>query len=545
MSPASDGLSMPRIIECLTMQRRDFLRLSGPVAAALAWRQLFAIITPTQPVLECWTESADVFTLGVASGEPLPSSVVIWTRLAPKPLQADGGMPPQPVPVRWEVANDPRFAQIVRQGEALALPGRAHSVHVEVQGLESDRIYHYRFIAAGQASSVGRTRTAPDPDARVQRLRLALGSCQHYEQGYFTAHRDIARSDVDAVVFVGDYIYETDTIARGRLRRHVSGLMDDLSLDRFRVHHASYKLDADLRACHEAHPWLLTWDDHEVRNDYDGDHDNFGMSTEELLKVRTDGYRAYFEHLPISPTRAPVGANAQMHTRYSWGRLADIWLLDTRQYRSEQACTSFPKSFWRDKMLWHCDATAAPERTMLGHEQEQWLARSLATSRGAWRIIAQSTQMTPGTFKPPGAEALLYSDGWDAFPAARQRLMTAIAQPRVPDVVVLSGDVHRHVAGNLRLNPNDPQSAIIASEFATSSISSSALSEFLHGWMKASNPDLLYLRGDERGYALIDVTPEQMRCDFKGTAHPVRADSRFHTQASYVVERGVAGPRQA
>jgi alkaline phosphatase D len=344
---------------------------------------------------------------------------------------------------------------------------------------------------------------------------------------------------------VGDYIYETNVNERARMRRHVSGLAQDLSLERFRVHHASYKLDADLRACHEAHPWLLTWDDHEVRNDYDGDHDNFGMSVDELLQVRARGYQAYFEHLPISPTRAPVGPNAQMHTRYSWGRLADIWLLDTRQYRSEQACTGLPKSFWKDKMLWHCDATAAAERSMLGRGQEHWLAESLAASRGAWRIIAQSTQMSPGTFKPPGADALLYSDGWDAFPAARERLMAAIAQPRVPDVVVLSGDVHRHVAANLRLHPTDPQSPIIASEFAASSISSRGLSEFLNGWMKRSNPDLLHLRGDERGYALIDVSPEQMRCDFRATAHPVLADARFHTQASYVVERGVAGPRKA
>lgn len=527
------------------MQRRDLFRLSGPLAAWLAWRQLFAITTAGQPVLNTWTASDEVFTLGVASGEPLPASVVIWTRLAPKPLQPDGGMPAQPVPVRWELAHDPRFARIVRQGEALALPERAHSVHVEVDGLESDRIYHYRFIAAGQVSSVGRTRTAPDPEARVQRLRLALGSCQHYEQGYFTAHRDIARADVDAVVFVGDYIYETDAHARDRLRRHVSGLQDELSLERFRVHHASYKLDADLRACHETHPWLLTWDDHEVRNDYDGEHDNFGMSVEQLLQVRAHGYQAYFEHLPISPRRAPVGPNAHLYTQYSWGRLADIWMLDTRQYRSEQACTGLPHSFWKDKLLWHCDATAGPERTMLGRDQEHWLSRSLATSRGAWRIIAQSTQMSPGTFKPPGGDALLYSDGWDAFPAARDRLMAAIAQPRVPDVVVLGGDVHRHVAANLRLKPRDPASPIIASEFVASSVSSRALSEFIHGWMKASNPDLLYLRGDERGYALLDVTPEQMRCDFMGTAHPVRADARFHRQASYVVERGVPGPKAA
>ena len=427
------------------MQRRHFFRQSAAsLAALMGWQRLFGAPPSPLPALRHWSESGDVFSLGVASGEPLPDSVVLWTRLAPHPLQPDGGMPPQPVAVRWEVAHDPRFGQLARQGEAIAEPGRAHSLHIEVDGLQSDRVYYYRFIVAGQASPVGRTRTAPAADARVRQMRLALASCQHYEMGAFTAHREIASADVDVVLFVGDYIYETQTVDRLKRRHHLVSFAEGLTLDRYRVHHAQYKRDPDLRACHAAHPWLLMWDDHEVRNDYDGKHDGYGLGERDFLLGRAAGYQAYFEHLPVSPRRAPVGPDALMHARYSWGQLADIWLLDTRQYRSAPACTDPVHSPWSGRLLWRCDATAAPERTMFGLPQERWLADSLAASRGAWRLLAQTTQISPGRFRLPG-QPLLYSDGWDAFPAARERLMAAIAQPRVPDVVCLGGDVHRHV----------------------------------------------------------------------------------------------------
>lgn len=526
------------------MQRRDVLFGATQVAALIAWRRLFAAPPSSQPALRHWVPSSEVFTLGVASGEPLPDSVVIWTRLAPQPLQADGGMPPQPVPVRWEMAHDPSFARIVKQGDVLAEPGKAHSVHVEVGGLASERHYHYRFIAGGQTSPVGRTRTAPHPMAPVRRLRLALTSCQHYEMGHYAAHREIAQADIDFVLFVGDYIYETPTLARWQVRQHHQVLEDaDLDLPHYRIHHANYKLDADLRACHAAHPWLLTWDDHDVRNDYDGLHDSDGLSVEAFTQVRAAAYQAYFEHLPISPRRAPVGPDAAMHAQYRWGQLADLWLLDTRQFRSSNPCFGWHSPL-KGRVLWRCDATKGGERTVLGQPQERWLAEALAASTGAWRLIAQTTQISPGQISTPWGP-LVYADGWDAFPTARERLMAAIAQPRVPDVVCLGGDVHRHVAANLRLHPGDPASAIIASELVASSITTRGLSELITQWMKSSNPDLLHLRSDERGYALLDITPQRLRCEFRATAHPVRAHSTFHTQATYVVERGVAGPVKA
>ena len=532
------------------MQRRDFLLGASQMAALMAWQNLFA--KPTQPANHAvqpvsapvqWSAPADTFSLGVASGEPMPDSIVLWTRLAPDPLKADGGMPSHGVPVQWQLASDPRFAHIVQQGEFMTDPAKAHCVHVQVEGLAPGQAWHYRFSSGGVESPVGHTRTAPAPNADPGSLRFALTSCQHFEQGYFTAHREIADTELDFVLFVGDYIYEGEALPRAQLRRHAVVIEQAYSLDLYRIHHASYKLDGDLRACHAAHPWLMTWDDHEVRNDYDGDHNSEDdESPEEFLQRRAAAYQAYFEHLPISPKRAPVGPNAAFYTQYPWGTLAHLWLLDTRQWRAAQVCTDPVHAPWRGRLLWQCKPTEAADRSMLGMQQERWLADTLASSGAGWRLIAQTTQLTPGGFGTPFGP-LLYADGWDAFPAARERLMAAIAQPRVPDVVVLGGDVHRHVAANLRQHPGDPSSPVIASEIVGSSITSRGLSEVLNQWMRRSNPDILHSRSDERGYTLIDINKDRLRCDFRATAHPVKADARFHTQASFVIDRGVPGLR--
>jgi alkaline phosphatase D len=529
------------------MQRRRLLLQLTQAAAALAWQQVFAPGARAQsPELNDWTAPGEVFTLGVASGEPRPDSVVLWTRLVPAPLQPDGGMPPRAVTVQWEVAADAHFTQVVQMGMTLADPDTAHSVHVEVKSLQADRHYFYRFEAGGQRSPVGRTRTAPEPFASNHRLRMALASCQHYEMGYFAAHRDMAAADLDLVLFVGDYIYETEASGVYQVRRHPHSFPRDPSkftLDDYRLHHASYKLDADLRANHAAHPWLLVWDDHEVMNDYTGVVARELPDRLAFLKVRTAAYRAYFEHMPVSPSRAPVGPTMRMHERYEWGQLAEFWTVDGRQFRDRPVCTGWhaPQG---GGVLWHCKAASDDKRTMLGTDQEYWLADGLAASTRDWKFIVQPTQITPGMIRTPMG-ALSYADGWDAFPAARARLMSAIAQPRVPDVVCLGGDVHRHVAANLRLDPMDLKSPIVASEFVASSVSTKGLGELLNNWMKANNPDLLHMRSDERGYALFDITPQQVVCEFKGTPHPVRANAHLKTQARYVVERGVPGPRKA
>ena len=528
------------------MQRRDlFLQLTR-FAAALAWQQVFSAGAQAQPD-ESWAAQHDPFPLGVASGEPQSDSVVLWTRLAPRPLQADGGMPQVAVPVRWEVAAAARFTQVVRQGVIAAEPAVAHSVHVLVEGLAAGRTYHYRFEAGGQRSPVGRTRTAPDPAEPVRQLRMALASCQHYEHGYFTAHREIANSDVDLVLFVGDYIYTTETPHHAKVRTHPHEMDPDpagRTLADYRIHHASYKLDDDLRASHAAHPWLMVWDDHEVMPDYTGDTAPGVDDQRAFIAARAAAYKAYFEHMPVSPRRVPFEASMPMQGRYRWGQLADLWTLDTRQYRDAALCSDWPRALMHGKLLWRCDAIKTDQRTFLGHQQEEWLAAGLAGSDANWRFVVQTTQIAPWLIGSP-IGPLTYAEGWDAFPAARARMMEAIAQPRVQDVVFLGGDVHRHVAANLRLDPFDRSSPIIASEVVATSISSKGMSEAANAWVRAGNPDVLHMRSDQRGHVLLDVTPREVRCVYRGTPHPVRPQSKLRTQATFVIERGQPGLKKA
>ncbi len=513
-----------------------------------AWQQWAADVALAQaPAVlpSSWVAPPETFALGVASGEPRPDGAVLWTRLAPSPLAPDGGMPAHRVPVHWLVAADEACHQVLQQGIVVADPALAHAVHVQLAGLPSDRSFYYRFEAGGQVSPVGRSRTAPDPEAHSSRLRLALASCQHYELGAFTVHREIAQADVDLVLFVGDYIYESEPPAYARQRRHPHLFPDrhaDFTLADYRVHHASYKLDADLRASHAAHPWLMVWDDHEVLNGYAGDRSSDLDDPAQFLRLRTAAYRAYFEHMPLSPSKAPRGASMRMQDRFEWGQLAELWLLDGRQFRDLAPCGGWHE-LANGNAIWRCPALDDEPRSMLGAAQEAWLASGLAASTRAWKLIAQPTQMSPASLPTPLGR-LRYTDGWDAYPAARERLLAAIAQPRVQDVVVLGGDVHRHVAAPLRLDPGNRHSPIVASEFVASSITSKGLSEWLNALIRHFNPDLLHMRSDERGYALIDVTPERVHCTFRGTRHPVTPDARLHTQAEFAVDRGVPGPRR-
>jgi alkaline phosphatase D len=537
-----------RPIIAAVMHRRHFLRALSRWAAIAAWQQWAVDVAQAQggSVLpSSWVAPPETFGLGVASGEPRPDGAVLWTRLAPKPLQPDGGMPAHRVPVHWLVAADEACQQVLQQGIAVADPTVAHAVHVPLAGLPSDRVFYYRFEAGGLLSPVGRSRTAPDPLAHSRRLRLALASCQHYEMGAFAVHREIAQADVDLVLFVGDYIYETEPPAFARQRQHPHVFprrQEDFTLADYRAHHASYKLDPDLRASHAAHPWLMVWDDHEVANGYASSYGPELADPAQFLRLRTAAYRAYFEHMPLSPAKAPKGPAMRMHDRFEWGQLAELWLVDGRQFRDPAPCHGWHE-LAHGNAIWRCPALEDEHRSMLGPEQEAWLASGLAASTRAWKLIAQPTQMAPGALPTP-LGSLRYTDGWDAYPAARERLMAAIAQPRVQDVVVLGGDVHRHVAAALRLEPGNRRSPVIASEFVASSITSKGLSEWLNSLIRRLNPDLLHMRSDERGYALIDVTPTQLHCTFRGTRHPVAPDATLHTQAEFVVDRGVPGPRR-
>lgn len=471
------------------------------------------------------------FALGVASGSPETESVVIWTR-----LMRDEAAGKSPIPVRWEVYADEQLRKRVAQGEVSALPERGDSIHVTVQGLKGDRPYWYRFQSGWAVSAVGRTRTAPKPDAKVRSLRLALASCQHYEQGYFAAHAHIAQQELDLVVFVGDYIYEGSN-PDYRIRPHTGGVPQ--TLPQYRARHALYKSDPDLQAAHAAHPWVCTWDDHEVVNDYANDRDAHGTDPQRFLRRRAAAYQAYFEHMPLRLGPDSLGsASMRIHGHMAWGQLVDLWTLDCRQYRSPHACIDPARGGGR--VVLGCDELNDPARTMLGSAQEAWLYKHLHQSQRKWRLIAQSTLIGPSGLDTPAGRTI-HTDGWDGYPMARKRLLHTIVDARLDNVVFLGGDVHMHVASQLRWPLDQADAAVVASELTTTSISSRGMSQNFLNRIRQSNPDLLHARSNERGYALVHVRPEGLEATMMGTAFPVQKNSVLHEQARFHVRDGQAG----
>ena len=524
--------------------------------AALAWalapwsRSAAQSGPPGQtPATPRW--QANPFSLGVASGMPRPDSVVLWTRLViakgsekeTESALAAGST----VAVSYEIYSDSALTQLLRKGVVLTSAERAYSVHVPVNGLASGRSYFYRFISGNAVSPVGRTRTAPASDATPGRLRIALASCQHFEQGHYAAHRNIAAQDLDFVLFVGDYIYESSNprYVVGPARRYTGGVPK--TLDEYRARHAQYKSDADLQAAHAAHPWVLTWDDHEVCNDYARDQDPAHSDPKVFLQRRAAAYRAYFEHMPLAlgPDADSGGHSMRIYDRMAWGQLADLWTLDCRQYRSYQACQDPVRGGGR--RVTGCEELADPQRTMLGFAQEKWLAQGLGNATGDWKIIAQSTQISATGLASAGAgaERSISTDAWDGYPQARQRLLQTVVDTRLADVVTLGGDVHRSVAAQLRLQPNEASSPIVASELVCTSVTSHGGSVKTEEKMLRDNPDIAYTRTGERGYALLTITAQQMRCDFLATPNAEQADAVLSTSQRYVVERGHAGVQAA
>jgi len=481
---------------------------------------------------------SDPFGLGVASGQPQSDSVVLWTRL--RITEADAAFKAQSLAVVCEVFADAALRQPVRQWRVQTDAARAHSVHVVASGLQPGRPYWYRFVCGSATSPVGRARTSPGPNELVNRLRMALASCQHYEQGCFAAHREMAQSDLDLVLFVGDYIYESSN-PQYMLRKHAGGVPK--LLDEYRDRHAQYKSDADLRACHAAHTWVMTWDDHEVVNDYANDLDRNFTEPQLFLQRRAAAYQAYFEHMPLRLGPDPAQpSQMRIHDRLAWGQLADLWTLDCRQYRDHQACPDPNRGGGR--VVVGCDALADPSRSMLGTAQEKWFTEGLTRSARRWKLVAQSTQMSSsGVNTPLGRSA--FTDGWDGYPQSRARLLGAVAQAGVQNVLMLGGDVHMNVAAQLRVQSNDDRSPVVASEIVTTSITSRGLGEKLLAQIRDSNPDIVHARSDERGYTLLDVRPERVTADFRTTANPAQADSVFRSQGQWAIRSGVPGVQKA
>jgi alkaline phosphatase D len=475
------------------------------------------------------------FALGVASGYPQTDGMVLWTRLL-------GDFGPVAIPVRWEVAADEAMRTIVANGEAVAQPGWAHSVHVEPKGLAAGRWYWYRFTAGEAQSAVGRTRTAPPAGDAAARLRFAFASCQHYEHGYFSAHRHLAGDDLDLCVFLGDYIYES-SLRRGQVRMHETAA-EPITLEQYRARHALYKSDENLQSAHRALPWIVTWDDHEVDNDYANDRQEDGATAEEFLLRRAAAYQAYYEHMPLPARMRPSGPAMKIYTTLDWGTLARFTLLDSRQYRSAQAC---PKKAGggADVDPRECAELREPARTLLGAEQEAWLDARFADSRAQWNVVAQQGVMAQVGFVS-GANQRIWSDGWDGYPAARARLLQSVVARGLANPVVIGGDTHMHFVNDLKRDFGDPDSPTVASEFAGASITSSpgAWQKLLPAVM-AANPHVKYARGDRRGYVRASVTGGRFSADLVGLDTVRKPDSRAEVIARFVVEDGKAGPQSA
>lgn len=485
------------------------------------------------------------FALGVASGAPLPDAVVIWTRIVHDPLNAQA-TPPVALPVRWEMAADDNFRTVVAQGSITALPGLAHSVHVDVRGLAPARWYWYRFMLGDAVSPVGRTRTAPAAQDLPAAMKLAVASCQHWEFGSYAAHRHIAAAAPDLVAFVGDYIYEWGPY---QLRHPRWAVRSDecFTLDQYRARYAQYKSDADLQAAHHAAPWILAWDDHEVANDYAGLRDE--RLDANFAARRAAAYQAYYEHQPLRlPAPGVQNGTMRMHQRYDWGRLARFHVLDNRQYRAVQACTAGRGGSTSVRPR-DCGVRQDPRRSLLGSEQEQWLEQGLKTSAARWNILAQQTLMAQCSQVPLAAhlnslDGRYWTDGWDGYPAARQRLYDVLRASGAGNPLVLSGDVHTFYAAELRPDPLKPASAsnpLVATEFCGTSVTSSSRPQTRTQQYVDMNTQLKYGRSDKRGFMLLDVRPERCVVDFRALADVHDAGSAIASVAQFRVLEGKAG----
>jgi alkaline phosphatase D len=479
------------------------------------------------------------FQLGVAAGDPLPNGFVIWTRLAPKPLQEHGGMPSLGVAVRWEVSEDEHFARIVRSGDTIARPELAHSVHVEVAGLQPWRRYWYRFVVAGaEASPVGRARTAPAAGDLPARVRIASAGCQNYPAGWYDAWRHLSEEpELDAVFHYGDYIYEGGPNsaveirdAAGKLfeRRHVGN--EIYSLDDYRRRYAQYKSDPHLRAAHAAAAFISSFDDHEVDNNWAAAYDQDGTAPELFALRRAVAMQAWYEHMPVRRAQFPAPKGLTMFRRLDYGRLLRMHVLDTRSYRNDQLCGESGPS--------NCRNQDGPDATLLGTIQESWLGDGLVNG-ARWNLLAQQIRVMP--FLRPnmtGVDVLGSTDQWAGYPAARARLVKTIMDRKLTNVIVATGDAHVHNVGLVPVRDEALDGPAAAVEFLATSITSggdgSPNLPAGPSVMDGRNPHLA-LHVTQRGYQMFDVTPDEWRTDVKVLDRVQSPGGTLSSRAKFVV----------
>ncbi|MGW2019080.1 alkaline phosphatase D family protein [Streptomyces sp. NPDC001927] len=524
--------------------RRRFLTATGAAAALAFAVQLPAAGAASAAELNPRRITENPFTLGVASGDPLPGSVLLWTRLAPRPFEPDAGLPRTRVAVRWELAHDERFTRVVRRGSVTAHPEFQHSVHVPVDRLGADRVYYYRFLVGDWASPVGRTRTAPAPSTRITELKIAAVSCQAYHDGYFTAYRHLAQEDVDVVFHLGDYLYEYAVNATGGARAYTDRRLpavfnrETITLEDYRLRYALYKSDPDLMAAHAAHPFAVTWDDHETENNYAGGTPENDVPPEEFLIRRAAAYRAYWENQPLRRPQQPQGADMRLYRRLRFGRLAQFDILDTRQYRSDQA--------YGDGWRVPGPESEDPSRTMTGATQERWLLDGWRASRALWNVVPQQVVFAERRDVPTDAFKLSM-DSWDGYPASRQRILDGATAAGVENLMVLTGDVHVGYGLDIKADHRDPASRTLGTEIVATSIASGkdgADRPANYDNLTAANPHLKFYNG-RRGYVTVALGQDSARADFRTVSAVTTPGAPVTTAGSFVTEAGNPGLKPA
>jgi len=487
--------------------------------------------------------TSDPFTLGVASGDPLADSVILWTRLLPGEPLADELAD---VEVGWEVATDAEMSTVVSSGVGTAVAALGHSVHVDATGLEADTDYYYRFTLDGFETPPARTHTFAAAGTTPERFRFAFSSCQNWEQGYYAAYRELVeQGDIDAFVFLGDYIYEYATGEYADERgRTTDQAFECETVEQYRERYALYHSDSLLQAAHALVPWIITWDDHEVDNDYAAASSEEDAEREAFLARRAAGYQVWYEHMPVR-LDPPNGPDYDIYRSFAHGDLLHFHVLDTRQYRADQQRNApFVEALGSAVQVRDEELAASPDQTMLGTAQREWLLANVESSTAIWDVIAQQVFMFGGNAVVGAEPPVVVVDTWDGYAGEREEILTALSGS-ADNLVVLSGDFHSAAVADLRTDPFDDSLPVVGAEFMASSISSSffdddAVVEQLVGAALSANPHLKWFDA-QRGYIVCEVTPDRWLATYRTVADQFDENSAVADATAWEVVAGTPG----
>jgi alkaline phosphatase D len=515
------------------LDRRRFLAYTwGGVASAVAVSLLPGAAAASQR--RAWP--INPFTLGVASGDPTARGIVLWTRLAPDPTDPTS-LGDDRIPVRWRIALDEDMREVVRSGRATASPDLAHAVHVEVNGLGSHADHWFQFSVDDEESPVGHFRTAPGRNESASQLQLAFATCQDWPSGFYTAYRDMLQDDLDLVIHLGDYTYEYLIDSSKRAGEIPAGFEEEtVDLRTYRLRHTLYKLDPDLQAAHQRFPFSIIWDDHEVQNDYSGLAPEYGEPSLDFTARRAAAYQAFYEHVPIR--RSALAKNfdeLRIYRRLNFGRLAELTLLDDRQYRDDNPCG--------DGESLRCDAAFDEDVQMLGDRQERWTRNGFQRSQSQWNLVGQQLLLAELEHQPIEV-GRYWNDAWDGYPTARRRLLDAVAESGVANPVFFTGDWHSTFVNDLKLDFKDAAAAPIATEFVTPAITTGGDDTPYgpyYGPMIPFNPHIKYYEGDRRGFMKATITEQELRVDLRFVTDVESGTGTGYVERTFVVQDGVAG----